>query len=91
MEVALEQIDLRSISSQSVEAALMLMRGPEIAIIISDIRLGGTMDGIDFAREVKSRWPKLPFVITSGTRAQDWYIGLQTSYFYRSLGKFQIS
>jgi DNA-binding NtrC family response regulator len=68
MEVALEQIHLRSVSSQSAEAALaiMLMRGREIGIVISDIRLGGAMDGIDFAREVRSRWPKLPFVITSG-------------------------
>jgi DNA-binding NtrC family response regulator len=68
MEVALEQIQLRSGSSQSAEAALaiMLMRGREIGIVISDIRLGGAMDGIDFAREVRTRWPKLPFVITSG-------------------------
>ena len=68
MEVALEQIHLRSVSSQSAEAALaiMLMRGAEIGIVISDIRLGGAMDGIDLAREVRTRWPKLPFVITSG-------------------------
>jgi DNA-binding NtrC family response regulator len=68
MEVALEQIQLRSVSSQSAEAALatMLMRGREIGIVISDIRLGGAMDGIDLAREVRTRWPKLPFVITSG-------------------------
>jgi DNA-binding NtrC family response regulator len=68
MELALEQIQLRSVSSQSAEAALaiMLMRGREIGIVISDIRLGGAMDGIDFAREVRTRWPKLPFVITSG-------------------------
>jgi DNA-binding NtrC family response regulator len=68
MEVALEQMSIRFVSSQSAEAALaiMLIRGREIGIVISDIRLGGAMDGIDFAREVRSRWPKLPFVITSG-------------------------
>ena len=68
MEVALEKIQLRSVSSQSAEAALaiMLMRAGEIGIVISDIRLGGAMDGIDFAREVRTRWPNLPFVITSG-------------------------
>jgi DNA-binding NtrC family response regulator len=68
MEIALAQIHVQSVSSQSAEAALsiMLMRGPEVGIVIADIRLGGAMDGIDFAREVKTRWPKLPFVITSG-------------------------
>ena len=49
---------------------MMLMRGPEIALILSDIRLPGVMDGVDFAREAKMRWPHLPFVLTSGNAGE---------------------
>ena len=35
-------------------------------MIFADIRLGGVMDGIDLAREVKARWPHLSVVLTSG-------------------------
>jgi DNA-binding NtrC family response regulator len=34
-------------------------------MIFADVRLGGVMDGIDLAREVKMRWPFLPVTLTS--------------------------
>jgi CheY-like chemotaxis protein len=40
--------------------------GREVAMIFADVRLGGVMDGIDLAREVKMRWPRLPVILTSG-------------------------
>lgn len=68
MEEALEDIDLHYLSATSAEAALatLLTGKHEIEIVFCDIRLTGPMDGIDFAREVKLRWPSLPIVITSG-------------------------
>jgi DNA-binding NtrC family response regulator len=61
-----EQLDI--IESASAEAALavMLIGGQEVAMIFADVRLGGVMDGIDLAREVKMRWPHLPVILTSG-------------------------
>jgi CheY-like chemotaxis protein len=35
-------------------------------MILADVRLRGVMDGIDLAREVKMRWPRLPVILTSG-------------------------
>jgi hypothetical protein len=36
-------------------------------MIFADVRLRGVMDGIDLAREVKMRWPRLlPVILTSG-------------------------
>jgi DNA-binding NtrC family response regulator len=68
MEAALEDMNLRCVSTTSGEAALavMLAGDHEIEIVFADIRLAGAIDGIEFAREVKLRWPSLPFVITSG-------------------------
>ncbi len=68
----LEGNQLEIIECESAEAALavMLIRGQEIAMVLSDIRLTGAMDGIDFAREAKARWPHLPFVLTSGNAGE---------------------
>jgi DNA-binding NtrC family response regulator len=64
----LEDEQLATIECESAEAALaiMLMGGREVALIFADIRLRGVMDGIDLAREVKTRWPHLSVVLTSG-------------------------
>jgi DNA-binding NtrC family response regulator len=63
-----EDEKLDTIECESAEAALavMLIGGREVAMIFADIRLGGIMDGIDLAHEVKVRWPLLPVVLTSG-------------------------
>ncbi len=63
-----EQIGLESLECESAEAALatMLTRSMEVILILSDIRLVGAMDGVDFALEAKMRWPNLTFILTSG-------------------------
>src|SRR5262245_52673156 len=57
-----------TLECESAEAALatLLLRGPEIVLVISDVTLVGVMDGIDMAREAKVRWPHLTFVLMSG-------------------------
>ena len=56
------------IECESAEAALatMLIRGREVAMIFADVRLPGVMNGVDLAWEVKTRWPFLPVILTSG-------------------------
>jgi CheY-like chemotaxis protein len=68
MAEALDEIGVHHLPATSAEAALaILLTGiHDVEIVFSDIRLAGIMDGIDFAREVRLRWPTLPFVITSG-------------------------
>jgi CheY-like chemotaxis protein len=64
----LKDSDLEIVECESAEAALavMLLRGLEAVMIFTDIRLRGTMDGVDLAREAKMRWPHLTVVLTSG-------------------------
>jgi CheY-like chemotaxis protein len=60
-----EQVD--TIECESAEAALatLLIGGPEVAMILAEVRLRGVIDGIDLAREAKLRWPLLPVILTS--------------------------
>jgi CheY-like chemotaxis protein len=63
-----EDSDLEIVSRDSAESALatMLLRGRDVVMIFSDVRLPGAMDGLDLAREAKVRWPHLTVVLTSG-------------------------
>jgi DNA-binding NtrC family response regulator len=63
-----EDSDLEIVSCDSAESALatMLLRGRDVVMIFSDVRLPGAMDGLDLAREAKVRWPHLTVVLTSG-------------------------
>jgi DNA-binding NtrC family response regulator len=72
MVTLLEESDFDTIECESAEAALavMLMRGKDVSMIFADIRLGGPMDGVDLAREVKMRWPHLTVVLTSGNAGE---------------------
>src|ERR1700730_3155075 len=52
---------------ESAEAALdLLEEGTKIDLVFSDIVMPGTIDGIGLAREIHSRYPNLPVVLTTG-------------------------
>jgi PAS domain S-box-containing protein len=51
----------------SADAALKyLAEGSKIDLVFSDIVMPGTIDGVGLAREIRSRYPSLPVVLTTG-------------------------
>jgi DNA-binding NtrC family response regulator len=64
----LDEAGMETMECDSAEAALalMLIHGRKIVVVLTDVQLPGPMDGLDFAREIKLRWPSLPVVLTSG-------------------------
>jgi PAS domain S-box-containing protein len=51
----------------SAEAALKLLaEGTKIDLVFSDIVMPGTIDGVGLAAEVRSRYPHLPVILTTG-------------------------
>jgi PAS domain S-box-containing protein len=51
----------------SADAALKyLAEGTKIDLVFSDIVMPGTIDGVGLAREIRSRYPDLPVVLTTG-------------------------
>jgi DNA-binding NtrC family response regulator len=63
-----EDSGMEIVECDSAESALatMLLRGRDVVMIFSDVRLPGAMDGLDLAREAKARWPHLTVALTSG-------------------------
>ncbi|ODT14502.1 MAG: two-component system response regulator [Kaistia sp. SCN 65-12] len=48
------------------EAIRLLETHPEITILLTDIDLPGSMDGIRLAHAVRERWPPVKLVLVSG-------------------------
>lgn len=54
------------VASDADEAIDLLDAHPEIALMITDIAMPGSMDGIRLAQHVRGRWPPVRIIVTSG-------------------------
>jgi PAS domain S-box-containing protein len=62
-----EQLGYDTIYRESAEAALnLLAEGAHIDLVFSDIVMPGMIDGVGLANELRSRYPNLPVVLTTG-------------------------
>src|SRR5690348_17765264 len=62
-----EHLGYETMYRASAEAALDLLgEGKKIDLVFSDIVMPGTIDGIGLAREIHSRYPRLPVALTTG-------------------------
>jgi PAS domain S-box-containing protein len=62
-----EQLGYATVYRDSAEGALdLLADGAKIDLVFSDIVMPGAIDGVGLAREIRSRYPKLPVVLTTG-------------------------
>jgi CheY-like chemotaxis protein len=48
------------------EAIVILERREDIALILTDVDMPGTMDGLRLAHAVRRRWPPIKIIIVSG-------------------------
>lgn len=53
------------------EALKILEQADEVGILFSDIRMPGSMDGLELAKVVHDRWPKIGILLTSGDTFPD--------------------
>ena len=66
--VLLEETSLDVVEVESAEEALdcLQKRGGEVAMMFTDFRLPGEMDGVQLARAACKLWPTVRVVLTSG-------------------------
>jgi CheY-like chemotaxis protein len=60
------ELDVAGVESAEAAVAYLRERGGEVAMIFSDIRLPGMMDGVQLAKAACTLWPTIRIVVTSG-------------------------
>jgi CheY-like chemotaxis protein len=54
-------------ADNAIEAIELLnRRAPEIAVLFTDVRMPGSMDGLELARVAHTSWPWIRVIVTSG-------------------------
>ncbi|MDY0884996.1 response regulator [Dongia soli] len=53
-------------ASNADEAIILLEARSDVAIIVSDITMPGSMDGLELANMVHERWAEIRIILTSG-------------------------
>jgi CheY-like chemotaxis protein len=61
-----EYLGYDTVYRESAEAALEFLKGANIDLIFSDIVMPGPIDGVGLASEVRSLYPNLPVILTTG-------------------------
>ena len=69
----LEESDLSVVETSSAEEALAYLRdhADDVAFLFADVRLPCLMSGVDLARTVRLKWPRIEMVLTSGAIEDD--------------------
>jgi two-component system NtrC family sensor kinase len=63
----LEQLGYRTLFADNASAALARLKGRDkIDLVLSDIVMPGSMNGIELAGEIRRQFPHLPVLLTSG-------------------------
>src|SRR5947209_19706887 len=63
----LEESDLRVVECEDAEQAFasLCKYGEEIALIFSDVRIPGLLDGVDLAQRASVMWPHISVVVAT--------------------------
>ena len=66
--VMLEEFDLSVRQVQTAEEAIehLQANGGDVSILVADVNLPGSMDGVALARSVSVLWPAISLIVTSG-------------------------
>ena len=73
------------------EAVGILNAGVAVDLVLSDVRMPGSVDGLDLLGIVRQRFPDLPIILTSGHLDPDTALGVGATHFLRKpyqVGRF---
>ena len=70
LELAQEVLDLEGLqtigATNADKARLILETTPNIGLVITDIKMPGTINGFELAWLISEQWPAIPVLVTSG-------------------------
>ena len=67
MTDSLREADYKVIEASNGDQAIAILRsGTKVHVVLSDVRMPGSLDGVDLAKLVKAELPQVKFVLVSG-------------------------
>ncbi|OWV72769.1 two-component system response regulator [Rhizobium sp. R339] len=67
-----EEAGFEALEARDADEALHLLETvPGIRILLTDIDMPGSMDGLKLARAVRDRWPPVEIIVVSGMKQPD--------------------
>jgi CheY-like chemotaxis protein len=66
-------------------AVAMLESRSDIALMVTDIQMPGSMDGVELARAVHERWPSIKIIVVSGHLKQPIDLPAESRFFGKPL------
>jgi CheY-like chemotaxis protein len=65
--VMIEEAGYNVVEARNADEAIAILETREdIRIVVTDIEMPGSMDGIKLARAIRNRWPPIELIVTSG-------------------------
>lgn len=65
--VLLEQAGLMVVEAANANEAIRLLeRDPEIRVVVTDVDMPGSMDGVKLSHAIRKRWPPVQLIVISG-------------------------
>ena len=62
-----EDAGYKAVEASSAEEAIAILEArKDIRIVFTDIDMPGTMDGLKLAHAIRTRWPPIELIVTSG-------------------------
>jgi CheY-like chemotaxis protein len=63
----IEQAGYEAIEASNADEAIAILEArKDIRIVFTDIDMPGTMDGLKLAHAIRTRWPPIELIVTSG-------------------------
>lgn len=72
---------LRVIEAINGNEALEVLRLGRVDLLMTDVRMPGSVDGLQLARIARATWPELRIVVVSGHAAEPLFGGLADAFF----------
>jgi CheY-like chemotaxis protein len=66
IELQLQQDSHLVVSASDADKAIVVLRSQAVDLVLTDIDMPGSMDGLGLAAAIRDRWPSVRIVVMSG-------------------------
>jgi CheY-like chemotaxis protein len=69
MQMLLESLGYGVEHADTARQALDILERAAVDLVLTDVRIPGTMDGLSLSKHIREQHPRLPIVLTTGSRS----------------------